>query len=479
MTFLLGIDQGTSGTRTVVYDETLVPLADAYVACAPATPHAGHVEHDPAALLAAVERTAREALAKVGATRADAVGLANQGETTVAWDARSGVALAPALVWQDRRTEPVLQALRASGAAELVERRSGLPLDPYFSSSKMRWLLHEPTVTAARAAGRLRLATSDAYLRERLTGRYATDPATASRTQLLDMITVRWDPELCAAFGVPASVLPPVEATCGALGDTAFGPLTAAVTDQQAALAGHGCFAEGEAKCTYGTGCFLLTNAGTAMPPGGSGLLPTIAWQLGGKTTYATDGGVLSASSALAWLATLGVLGAAQDADAIAATVPDCDGVRFLPALGGLGAPWWRSGSRAVFAGMTAATRPGQLVRAVLEAIAFRVRDIVEADPGAPLAALRVDGGLSSSRVLMQLQADILGIPLERSQAPESTALGAAALAGIGAGVLPDGDAVRALLRAPEIIEPRWSADRRDGAYDEWRTFLERASELR
>ena len=480
MALLLGIDQGTSGTRSVVYDDALTPLADAYRACPPTVPHPGHVEHDAERLLEHVRQTAREALAKVGATRADAVGLANQGETAVAWDHGSGRPLAPAIVWQDRRTEPLLDALRRGGAAAGVERDSRLPLDPYFTSSKLQWLLAQPGVRAARERGTLRLGTSDAFRRARMTGEHATDPATASRTQLLDLHAVSWHPGLCDAFGVPVELLPAITPTCGPHGETDAGPLWAAVTDQQAALAGNGCFAPGEAKCTYGTGCFLLTNTGAACGDSSGGLLPTIAWQLDGVTTYATDGGVLSAASCLDWLVEIGVLSSARQADAVAGTVADAGGVCFLPALAGLGAPWWRSGSRGVFAGLSGATRPGHLVRAVLDALAFRVCDIVEAGrrSGVALDHLRADGGLTASAVLMQRQADVLGVPVHRAPDPELTALGAAALAGLGAGIIASTDAVVSRLAAPEVFTPRWTQDHRAASYAEWLAFLERSAAL-
>ena len=484
---LVGIDQGTTGTRTVVYDERLRPVADSYREIRQHYPRPGWVEHDPDELVESVVSTVAEALEAAGSPEVEAVGLANQGETTVAWDASSGRPLARAIVWQDRRTEPILASLRERGLAEELERRSGLPLDPYFSSSKMTWLLDQQPVREAAAAGRLRLGTSDAYLRERLTGRHATDPATASRTQLLDLAAVGWDERLAEVFGVPLATLPAIEPTAGALGDLrAPGwpralPLRAAIVDQQAALAGHACFEPGSAKCTYGTGCFLLSNAGDEAPPGGHGLLPTLAWTLDGHTSYALDGGVLAAGTCVNWLVSIGLLDAAKEADAVADTVETSGGVRFLPAFSGLGAPWWRSEARGVFAGVTAGTERGHLVRAVLDGIAFRVRDIVEA--GARLSgerptALRVDGGLTGSRVLMQTQADLLGIPLLRAAHAEMTALGAAALAGIGAGVIGGPEELVELLPDPELIEPARGGVSRDEAYAGWLAFLELAAQL-
>ena len=487
MPVLVGVDQGTTGTRTVVYDEHLRPLADAYREIRQHYPRPGWVEHDPDELVESVVATVAEALEAAGSPEVAAVGLANQGETTVAWDARTRRPLARAIVWQDRRTERILAALRERGAGEEVEQRSRLPLDPYFSSSKMTWLLEQEPVREAAAAGRLRLGTSDAYLRDRLTGRHATDPATASRTQLLDLASVRWDERLAELFGVPLAALPTIEPTAGELGELRADPwpqplaLRAAIVDQQAALAGHACFEVGSAKCTYGTGCFLLTNAGAEPPPGGHGLLPTVAWSLDSRTSYALDGGVLAAGTCVNWLVAVGVLASAREADAVAGGVGSSGGVRFLPALSGLGAPWWRSEARAVFAGITAGSERGHLVRAVLEGIAFRVRDIVEAGArlsGERPASLRVDGGLTASRVLVQSQADLLGIPLLRAPDAELTALGAAALAGIGAGLLAGPEEVVALLPEPEVIAPLRDDAWREEAYAGWLRFLERAAEL-
>lgn len=464
-----------------MYDETLVPLAEAHRELRPTYPGPGLVEHDAEALLESIVEASAAALRAAAVDRVDAVGLSNQGETTVAWDAKTGKPLAPAIVWQDRRTEAILYELRASGGAETIEARSRLPLDPYFSAPKMAWLLRQQPVQQAARQGRLRLGTTDAFFRARLAGHAATDPATASRTQLLDLERLDWDEELCAAFGVPLESLPPIEPTAAALGELEGRPFTAAIVDQQAALAGQACFTPGQAKCTYGTGCFLLSNAGETAPTGGGGLLPTVAWTLAGRTSYALDGGVLAAGSALTWLVSVGLLRSAQDADAVAGSVADAGGVHFLPALQGLGAPWWRSNARGTFAGISGATQPGHLVRSVLEALAFRVRDIVEAGERlgiGRLRALRVDGGLTASAALMQAQADILGIPIERAINPELTALGVAALAGIGAGVLAGPEAVAACLPEPETIEPRWPDDRREEAYARWRVFLEQAAEL-
>jgi glycerol kinase len=432
-------------------------------------------------LLDSVVAVAAAAVGRAGVSRVDAVGLANQGETTVAWDARSGEPLAPAIVWQDRRTEAFLADLAAGGSGAEIERASRLPLDPYFSAAKIAWLLQQPPVAAAAAAGRLRIGTTDAFFRARLTGRFETEPATASRTQLLDLEALAWHPDLCRAFGVDRATLPTIVATAAELGDTAVGPLRAAIVDQQAALAGQGCFEKGEAKCTYGTGCFLLVNTGSALPRSTGGLLPTVAWTLADETAFALDGGVLSAGTVVDWLASIGLLPAPEELDRLAASVADSGGVRLLPALAGMGAPWWRGSARGVLAGLGTGTEGGHIARAALEGIAFAVRDLVEAAAaatGTALPRLRVDGGLARSRALLQAQADVLGIPLLLARHRESTALGVAALAGLSLGVFAAPEEVVSLLPDPERIEPVWSEDRRQEAYANWRQFAERAIEI-
>ncbi len=487
----LGIDQGTSGTRTVAYQvekEGLREVADAYQKVQTSRPREGWVEQDPEALLASVVETVSEVAETVGWSQIAAVGLANQGETTVAWNAGAEQPLAPAIVWQDRRTEPLLDELREADLAERILERSGLPLDPYFSSSKMTWLLrHHDAVQTAADGGTLQLGTSDAYLRARLSGQSQTDPATASRTQLLDLDTLTWDDWLADTFGIEPARLPEVVPTAGQLGELKHPdwpralPLRAAIVDQQAALAGHGCFSAGQSKCTYGTGCFMLVNVGDTIPATDGRLLPTVAWTLNSHTDYALDGGVFTASAALDWLVDIGILDRAQDADEVAATVEDSGSVQFLPALAGLGAPWWRASAQGVIAGITGATRPGHIVRALLDGIAHRVCDIVEAVNAVsaePLDRLRVDGGLTASRTLMQTQADLLGMPVDRSPAAEVTAFGAAGLAALGAGLIDDVAELRSLIPEPDVFTPRVDEDTRRGKREDWRGFLEEASQL-
>jgi glycerol kinase len=449
-------------------------------------PRPGWDEKDAEAVVASVAETLADVVAQVGAERVTAVGLDNEGETVVAWDARTLRPLAPAVVWSCRRSEPMVRELRAAGVGGRVEALAGTPLDPYFSSTKIAWLLRESeAVRTAAAAGRARFGTLDAYVCARLGDGARTEPSTAARTQLQELRRPGgWSDELAAVFGVDAATLPPIGPSAGDLGSLRVEgvgrplPLRALLVDQTAALAGHGAVAAGAAKATYGTGIFLLAHAGGEPPALAHGLLPTLAWEIGGAAAYALDGGVFSAGSALDWLVSLGLVESPAGSEALAASVPDAGGVRFLPALTGLAAPWWRTDARAVWSGMTAHTTPAHLVRAVLEALAFRVRDIVEAlrAAGTAPAVLRADGGMTANRWLMQRQADVLGIPVRIAATAEATALGAAAAAGVGAGCWSLADLER-LGVTGETIEPSPESEgRRDAEHAEWRAFVERQS---
>lgn len=475
---LIGIDQGTSGTRTVAFDLRLRPLADAYREADVTHPRPGWIEKDAAQTVRSVEESLAEVVATVGADRVAAVGLDNEGETVVAWDSQTLRPLAPAVVWGCRRSQPIVERLAAAGRGEEIERISGLPLDPYFSATKIRWLVEEmPMVAVAADAGRLRAGTLDAYLSARLGAGARTEPSTAGRTQLQALARPGvWDPDLLRLHGVEEGWLPPMGDSAGDFGGFAEQPLRGLLVDQTASLAGHGCLAEGMAKATYGTGIFLLQNAGERPPVGSQGVLPIIAWTLGGRTTYALDGGVFSAGTVVSWLRDgIGIIESPAETAALAESVPDAGGVRFLPALAGLGAPWWRSDARAVFAGITSGTTRAHLVRAALDALAFRVRDIVEALPAKP-PSLRVDGGLTANAYLVQRQADVLGIPVEVAAVAEATALGAAAMAGVGAGVL-ELDELASLAGGGRVVEPR-GVDQADDDYREWHTFADAASRL-
>ena len=465
------------------FDDDLVQVADAYRPAVVAHPRPGWAEKDAEQVVDGVTSALAEVAGAVGAGAISAIGLDNEGETVVAWDARTLRPLAPAVVWSCRRSQPIVERLAAAGAGEEVVRLAGTPLDPYFSATKIRWLVENvPAVAAAVRAGNGRFGTLDAYLRARLVGEAATDPSTAARTQLQELARPgRWSERLCELHGVDPEWLPAIGPSTGALGGWPGGagapplPLCASLVDQTAALAGHGCVQPGDVKATYGTGIFVLAHAGAETPAAGMGLLPTIAWWADGLRGYALEGGVFSAGSAIDWLRDgAGLLRAAADSEALAASVPDCGGVRFLPALGGIGAPWWLPDVRAAWTGISAHTTRAHLVRAVLESLAYRVRDVVEALAGAGRspAELRVDGGLTANRWFVGFQADVLGIPVRVSGNREATARGAAALAGIGAGLFDPGR-LAALGQGGTRIDPSpGSQGWRDQAYADWRDGL-------
>jgi glycerol kinase len=503
---LLGIDEGTTAVKAALFDLELRAVAEARRPVPVTHPRPGWVEQDPELILQAVVEAVAEVLEHADGREVLAAGLDHQGESVLAWDADSACALSPVLVWQDKRQESLLAELERSGAAGRVVERSGLPLDPYFSAGKLAWLLaNDERVQSAREAGTLRLGTVDAFLVDRLGGRFATDLSTASRTQLLATGGRDWDEALLAAFGVRREWLPSIEPTFGTLGELRHErwavaiPLAAQLVDQQAALAGSGAVRAGELKATYGTGVFVLGR--TDGPTRADGLLPTVAWagpspgdgldiaeEPGtnasgdaplGEVSYALDGGVFAAGSLLDWLAE--GLGLAADAPALtaaAAGVPDSAGVLVLPALAGLGAPWWRPDAHSVIAGLHPAVRPAHVGRAALEAIAWRVEDIVEAMAAiAPVEGLRVDGGLTNDATLLQVQADALGLPLIVGRA-DTTVLGAAMLAGVGARVFAGvEDAARRLPRG-RVVRPCLNASERQALRLRWRTFVQASAEL-
>ncbi len=483
---LLGIDEGTTAVKVSLFDLELRPVASARRPVALVHPAPGLVEQDPELILEAVVDAVAEVLDSFPDAELAAAGLAHQGESVLAWDARSGRPLSPVIVWQDKRQSELLERIGADAVAA-----SGLPLDPYFSAGKLAWLIECDTVVQrAREAGALRLGTVDSFLAERLGARHATDLSTASRTQLLAVGGRDWDEGLMAAFGLRREWLPAIGPSFGSLG-TLHHPrwrtsvaLAAQLVDQQAALAGSGAVSPGELKATYGTGVFVL--GVTERPSLIDGLLPTIAWAGPGggeaeigKVTNALDGGVFSAGALLDWLAR--DLGLAPDAGALAAAaaeVPDSAGVRVLPALAGLGAPWWRPEARAVIAGLHGGVRPAHLGRAALEAIAWRVADIVEAISRLTrVAGLRVDGGLTNNETLLTLQADALGLPLTVGQ-PDTTVLGAAMLAGVGAGVFDDVAHAALKLPAGRTIPPRRPSAQRERERALWKEFVRASAGL-
>jgi glycerol kinase len=487
---VLAIDEGTSSARAIVYDAGWRPVAGAARRLATEHPRPGWAEQDPDAIVAAVIEVVGEVLEAVGgAGRISAAGLANQGETVVAWDRTTLEPLAPAILWSCRRSQAIVERVASAGLGPWIRERTGLPLDPYFSASKLRWLLEEiPAVAGAAAAGRLAVGTVDAWLTARLGDAARTDPSTASRTQLFSLAGLDWDAELAEVWDVPREALPalvPTTGDLGSLGHRSWGgelPLRAMVCDQQAALAGQGGHRPGALKATFGTGVFVLANAGQVVPEPPAGILATVAWgSPRGPATYALDGGVFSAGALLDWLhENLGVMDAPADLDTLASGAPDSGGVRLLPALAGLGAPWWEPRARVTITGLSAATQRSHLARAALDAIAERTADVVEAmAPALPdaTAALRVDGGLARSRLLVGRIADLLGRPVDVASDGESTALGAAILAAIGAGRL-DETAASATARTERQVQPGLDETMRRAERDAWRAFIHLAVAL-
>ncbi len=482
---ILAIDQGTTSTRAVVYDARLRPVGQSQVEVSPTFPRPGWVEHDAGGLVASVGPVVAEALAGCGvwAERLAAVGLTNQRETTVVWERASGRPIAPSLVWQDRRTAEFCE--RHRGRRPWIADRTGLVLDPYFSATKIAWLLENVEGAGWRAeAGELAAGTVDSYLIRHLTGgeRHVTDATNASRTMLMDLKTLAWGRDLCDFFGVPPGMLPEIVPSSGVLGQTRGLnylpdglPIAGVAGDQQASLVGQGCLSAGQAKCTYGTGAFLLAHTGAEPIPSRHGLISTVAATLGdGPPQYALEGSVFVAGAAVQWFRDgLKAVGAAPEIDALYDQADPDSGVLFVPALTGLGAPHWEPEARGTLFGLTRATSVADLARATLEGVAFQVADLLDAiraDLPVPLTDLRVDGGMARSDPFLTFQADLLGLPLVRSPQAESTALGAALLAGLGVGLWPDADAAVALLQAgsrpfPPGRDPGWRA----GALRRWR----------
>ena len=463
MRHVLAIDQGTTGTTCLVLDAGGRVVGRGYREITQHYPQPGWVEHDPAELLARTLDAAREALAGA-AVMPDAIGITNQRETTVVWDRATGAPVARAVVWQDRRTAARCAELAPEAAA--IAARTGLVVDAYFSATKLEWLLADPAIRRRAERGELAAGTVDSWLVWHLTGGrvHATDPTNASRTMLFDTETLAWSAELCAVFGVPMAILPEVRPSSGSFGETPaalFGralPILGVAGDQQAALFGQGCWRAGQGKNTYGTGAFLLMNTGARRPAPGGGLLATVACDAAGRPAYALEAAIFVAGAAVQWLRDgLGIIDTAAETEALARSIPGTDGLYFVPALVGLGAPNWEPGARGTIVGITGRTGRAQLARAALEAMAFGTWDVLQvmyAQCGHPAAggvpALRVDGGATANDWLMQFQADVLGAPAERPAMVETTALGAAGLAGLAAGVWSSADefvAARELAR--------------------------------
>jgi glycerol kinase len=464
MKYLLAIDQGTTSSRTLVFDATGTAIATAQREFQQHYPQPGWVEHDPEEIWATQAATMTEALARAGLRPADiaAIGITNQRETTLVWDRATGKPIAPAIVWQDRRTAAFCETLRAAGHEPLITEKTGLVLDAYFSASKLRWLLdHVPGARARAERGELAFGTIDAWLVWQLTGGrlHLTDASNASRTLLVNLATGDWDDELLALFEVPRALLPEIRDSSALYGHASAVlpgvPIAGIAGDQQAALFGQACLHPGMAKNTYGTGCFMLLQTGAERVRSRQRLLSTIAWRLDGKLEYALEGSVFIAGAAVQYLRDgLGLIRHASEIETLARSVPDTGGVCFVPAFVGLGAPYWDPHARGALLGLTRGTSPAHIARAAVEAIAHQVTDVLhamQADTGRQLQELRVDGGAAVNNLLMQFQADLLGCPVVRPRTVETTALGAACLAGLAVGV----------YRSPAEIAAQWSEERR------------------
>jgi glycerol kinase len=483
---VVAIDAGTTGVTALVVDETGSVVSRGYEEFPQHFPRPGWVEHEPEQIWQATLSACRQALRSDYGRSVTAVGLTNQRETAVLWDRTTLAAPRRAVVWQDRRSAAICERLRDAGHEDRVRELTGLRFDPYFTGTKLTWLAeNDPSAWAGVTAGDVVVGTVDSYLVARLTGgaRHVTDASNASRTLLYDIAEGVWSDELCELLGVPRSALPEVVPSYGEVGRTSPGaflgldvPVAGIAGDQQAALFGQACFTEGESKCTYGTGSFVLVNTGSTLERSDAGLLTTVAWMSpGGELTYALEGAIFVTGAAVQWLRDgLGLIGAAAESEALAATVPDSGGVVFVPALTGLGAPDWDPSARGTILGITRGTTRAHLVRATLEAIAFEVRDVVELLPR--ITTLRVDGGAAANGLLLQLQADTLGMAVERPQVLETTGLGAAFLAGLGTGVWSSTDELASTWRLDGRFEPS-GADQgvRDAAYRRWRKAVERA----
>lgn len=460
---ILTIDQGTTGSTAMLVTHDSRVLAQKNVEFTNYFPAPGLVEHDPAEIWASIRTAVTAVMEGVDPGRIAAIGITNQRETSLFWERATGEAIGRALVWQDRRTAPRCEELRAEGMEAAVRAKTGLVLDPYFSGTKAQWMLENvPGLYTRAISGRLAYGTIDSFVAFKLTGEHVTDPSNASRTLLFDINMMDFDPGLLRLFGVPEECVPRVVDNAGVFGHTkGVGflpdgiPVAGMAGDQQSALFGQACFAPGMAKCTYGTGAFLLMNTGSEPMFSTHGMLTTVGWRLNGKTTYALEGSAFVAGAAVQWLRDgLGIIQTSSEVETLAASVPDSGGVVFVPALAGLGAPYWRADARGLLHGLTRGSTRAHICRAVLEGIALQITDILDAmaaDAGHPLHELRVDGGAARNNLMMQFQSDVLGVACVRPTNLETTAMGAAYLAGLGVG----------FWESPEAVSAAWAMDQR------------------
>ena len=475
---ILVLDAGTTSTRAIAFDQAGAIVASAQRPLTQHYPQSGWVEHDAGEIWRLSRDCLIDVADQVGAPRVACIGITNQRETIVFWDNASGEPLAPAIVWQDRRTADACAVLKAAGHEPMVQAATGLLLDPYFSATKIRWALDNwPQVAAAADAGQLRVGTVESWLIWKLSAgaRHITDATNASRTLLMRLDTCQWAPELLALFGVPAAILPEITDCAGPLATTALlggnTPITGSAGDQQAAAIGQACLVAGQLKATYGTGCFLLAHAGAVPPVSTHRLLSTVAWRLDGKPAYALEGAIFTAGAAVQWLRDgLGIITSSSETADLATSVPDSGGVVFVPALAGMGAPHWAPQARGTLTGLSAGTTRAHIVRATLEAMGQQTADLVDAlaADGVPAARLRVDGGMVANDWLCQDLADSLGVTVERPRVIETTALGAAMLAGVGAGLFADLATASAMAAPDRSFVPAIDTDARANRRKHW-----------
>jgi glycerol kinase len=490
--YILALDQGTTSSRAILFDASGAAVASRAYEFTQHYPKPGWVEHDPEEIWQSQLRALQDVVSEAGARFEEiaAVGITNQRETTLVWDRRTGEPVHRAIVWQSRQTVPMCEELQNKGLEPLFRDRTGLVVDAYFSGTKVPWILDAAGARERATRGELCFGTVDSWLIYRLTGGrvHATEYSNASRTLMYNIHDRAWDPELLEVLGVPSEILPEVRDSSGVFGETDPGltggvalPIAGVAGDQQAALFGQTCFEPGSAKNTYGTGCFILMNTGTEPKRSDSGLLTTIAWGIDGTVEYALEGAIFIAGAGVQWLRDeLGLIASAEESEVLAASVPDTGGVYVVPAFTGLGAPYWDPRARGAIVGLTRGSGRAHIVRAVLEAIAYQTRDVLhcfEKDTGLQPDELRVDGGATANDFLMQFQADVLGVPVRRPAVVETTALGAAYLAGIGVGFWPDREALRKGASGDHVFRPGIAEDERDRLYRGWLRAVERARE--
>jgi glycerol kinase len=488
--YILALDQGTTSSRAILFDHAGVPRGVAQREFRQIFPHSGWVEHDAGEIWQSQLAVAQQVLKENGVAASDiaAIGITNQRETVVLWDRRSGEPVANAIVWQDHRTAGLCDALREQGRGEVFQQKTGLVVDAYFSGTKLKWLLDNVPGARARAErGELAFGTVDSWLIYKLCGRHVADTSNASRTLLFNIHTMQWDEELLALLDVPASLLPEVVPSSGIVGECnadLFGaaiPIAGIAGDQQAATFGQACHRPGMAKNTYGTGCFMLLNTGKQAIASRNNLLTTVGWTIGGQSDYMLEGSVFNAGAAVQWLRDgLGIINTSAEVEALAQSVPDTGGVFFVPAFAGLGAPYWDAYARGTIVGISRGTTKAHIARATLAGIAYQSADVLEAmqrDAAIELTELRVDGGAARNDLLMQFQADVLGVPVVRPTVTETTSLGAAYLAGLAVGYWQSQEEIASQWQAEKRFEPVMPAEERAERLAQWRRAVQRSQQ--